>query len=319
MKRWNFGGLRATHGVSSRTARSVRPAAARIPARPSRTRRCRPSRRRSGDHAESRSVQTDVERGLIMVEGRGARAARAAGCGARRGQEARCRRKRRCPASSVPRPTPAAPPKGRRKASGPSPPSGGGDMNSKVTIARRQGRRLGSNCPTRFSASSRAPTSWQRCVNWQLAKRRAGTHKVQGRADITAPARRCTSRRAPAAPATARRACRSSAAAAGVRPGGAQPREFDLPKKVRALALRTRCRPRPRTAADRHRATPKPKEAKTKALRSASPSSAVERADHRRRRVDANFALAARNIPHVDVLPSPASTSTTSCAATSWC
>jgi len=24
----------------------------------------------------------------------------------------------------------------------------------------------------------------QRCVNWQLAKRQAGTHKVQGRADV---------------------------------------------------------------------------------------------------------------------------------------
>ena len=54
----------------------------------------------------------------------------------------------------------------------------------------------------------------QRCVIWQLAKRRAGTHAVKNRADIGAPARRCTRRRAPAAPATARRACRSSAAAA---------------------------------------------------------------------------------------------------------
>src|SRR3569832_1964386 len=40
MKRWNFGGLRATHGVSGRIARSDRPADVRIPARPSRTRRC---------------------------------------------------------------------------------------------------------------------------------------------------------------------------------------------------------------------------------------------------------------------------------------
>jgi len=36
IKRWNFGGLRATHGVSV----SHRPAAGKIPARPSRTRRC---------------------------------------------------------------------------------------------------------------------------------------------------------------------------------------------------------------------------------------------------------------------------------------
>jgi 50S ribosomal protein uL3 len=39
MKRWNFGGLRASHGVSI-SHRSIRPAAVRIRARPSRTRRC---------------------------------------------------------------------------------------------------------------------------------------------------------------------------------------------------------------------------------------------------------------------------------------
>ena len=39
MKRWNFGGLRALT-ASRFTARSVRPAAVRIRARPSRTRRC---------------------------------------------------------------------------------------------------------------------------------------------------------------------------------------------------------------------------------------------------------------------------------------
>jgi large subunit ribosomal protein L3 len=39
MKRHNFGGLRASHGVSISTARTARPASARTPARCSRARR----------------------------------------------------------------------------------------------------------------------------------------------------------------------------------------------------------------------------------------------------------------------------------------
>ncbi len=79
----------------------------------------------------------------------------------------------------------------------------------------------------------------QRCVTWQLAKRRAGTHKVQiAQRESRAPARRCTARRAPAAPVTARAARRSSSAAPARFGPVVRSHEFDLPKKVRALALR---------------------------------------------------------------------------------
>ena len=54
----------------------------------------------------------------------------------------------------------------------------------------------------------------ERVVRWQLAKKQQGTHKAKGRAEIPAPAPRCTSRRVPAAPVTIRHALRSSAAAA---------------------------------------------------------------------------------------------------------
>src|SRR5579872_4405509 len=54
----------------------------------------------------------------------------------------------------------------------------------------------------------------QRCVQWQLNKRQAGTHKAKDRAEIWRTGKRCTSRRAPAAPVTARPACRSFAAVA---------------------------------------------------------------------------------------------------------
>ena len=70
MKRWNFAGFAPRTACRSRTARSAAPAAARTPARPSRTRRCPAI---SGTDRVTtlnlKVVSTDVERGLIMVEG----------------------------------------------------------------------------------------------------------------------------------------------------------------------------------------------------------------------------------------------------------
>ena len=51
-----------------------------------------------------------------------------------------------------------------------------------------------------------------RVVNWQLAKRRAGTHKTKGVSDISGTSKKPYSRRAPAAPARAACARRNSAA-----------------------------------------------------------------------------------------------------------
>ena len=75
-------------------------------------------------------------------------------------------------------------------------------------------------------------------VKYQLAKRRAGTHKTLSRGEVARTARSSTSRRAPAAPVTARPTRRSSAAA-GTRLDRL-PRDYghDLAKKFRALALR---------------------------------------------------------------------------------
>jgi large subunit ribosomal protein L3 len=70
MKRWNFGGLRATHGVSvSHRSPSVRPAAPGSRQDLQGQEDGRPSGRRARHHAEPQVVQTDVERGLILVEG----------------------------------------------------------------------------------------------------------------------------------------------------------------------------------------------------------------------------------------------------------
>src|ERR1700750_809116 len=66
----------------------------------------------------------------------------------------------------------------------------------------------------------------QRCVNWQLAKRQAGTHKTQGRADVWRTGKKMYkqkgtggARRAPGAAVPGRRPCvRSRGALARVRP-----------------------------------------------------------------------------------------------------
>ena len=72
------------------------------------------------------------------------------------------------------------------------------------------------------------------------ARQAAGRHAQDqdARRDQRRPPRRCTSRRAPAAPVTATRRRRSSAAAARRSVRCARSHAIELPKKVRALALK---------------------------------------------------------------------------------
>src|ERR687893_1789200 len=78
----------------------------------------------------------------------------------------------------------------------------------------------------------------QRCVRWQLAKRRAGTHKTKGRSEIDRTTKKMYKQKGTGS-------ARHGAASApqfrgGGRAFGPQVRSHahDLPKKVRALALR---------------------------------------------------------------------------------
>ena len=78
----------------------------------------------------------------------------------------------------------------------------------------------------------------QRCVNWQLAKRQAGTHKAQGRADVWRTGKKMYKQKGTGG------ARHGSARVPQFRGGGrafgpvVRSHAFDLPKKVRALALR---------------------------------------------------------------------------------
>ena len=88
-----------------------------------------------------------------------------------------------------------------------------------------------------------------RCVQWQLNKRQAGTHKAKGRAEIWRTGKKMYKQKGTGGAVTARPACRSSAAVA-VRsdPSCARMRPICRRRCARSR-FATRSRPRPRTAA----------------------------------------------------------------------
>jgi large subunit ribosomal protein L4 len=144
----------------------------------------------------------------------------------------------------------------------------------------------------------------QRCVNWQLAKRRAGTHKVQTRNENSRTGKKMYKQKGTGGARHGSR--RAPQFVGGSRAFGPVVRShaFDLPKKVRAMALR-------------HALSSKLKSGSIVVLDKASletPKTAALRAQFDKLglvnalviagvEIDGNFKLAARNIPNVDVLP----------------
>src|SRR5690349_15293223 len=144
----------------------------------------------------------------------------------------------------------------------------------------------------------------QRCVTWQLAKRRAGTHKIQVRNEVSRTSKKMYKQKGTGG---ARHGSRRAAQfVGGAKAHGPVVRShaFDLPKKVRALALRHALSSKARAGSlivlDAATVT----EAKTAALRASLANIGVTNAlVIAGAEVDANLKLAARNIPNVDVLP----------------
>jgi large subunit ribosomal protein L4 len=143
-----------------------------------------------------------------------------------------------------------------------------------------------------------------RCITWQLAKRQRGTHKVKNRAEINRTGKKMYRQKGTGS-------ARHGSARVNIFRGGGRAfgpvvrsHAIDLPKKVRVLALK-------------HALSAKAKDGgiivlekatmdagKTKALRDSfgklglTNALIVDGAE-----VNANFRLAARNIPNIDVLP----------------
>ena len=148
------------------------------------------------------------------------------------------------------------------------------------------------------------PDLIQRCVIWQLAKRRAGTHAVKNRADIWRTGKKMYAQKGTGG------ARHGSARVPQFRGGGrafgpqVRSHEIGLPKKVRALALKHALSAKAKDGGIIVLDKATVKDGKTGMLRKNFAKLGLTSAliiDGAQ--VEANFALATRNIPNIDVLP----------------
>ena len=144
----------------------------------------------------------------------------------------------------------------------------------------------------------------QRVVTWQLAKRRSGNHKIQVRNEVSRTSKKMYKQKGTGG---ARHGSRRAAQfVGGAKAHGPVVRShaFDLPKKVRALALRHALSSKAKDGSLIVVDNVALKDAKTAALREQLGKIGVTHAlVIAGAEVDNNFKLAARNIPNVDVLP----------------
>src|SRR6201987_1102123 len=144
----------------------------------------------------------------------------------------------------------------------------------------------------------------QRCVQWQLNKRQAGTHKTQGRADVWRTGKKMYKQKGTGgARHGSARGPQFRGGGRGVGPRGAS-HATDLPKKVRALALKHALSAKAKDGGLVVIDSAQLKEAKTKALVGSFSGLGLTNAliiDGAE--LNVGFAHAARNIPNIDVLP----------------
>src|SRR6201994_4399108 len=144
----------------------------------------------------------------------------------------------------------------------------------------------------------------QRCVTWQLAKRRAGTHKIQVRNEVSRTGKKMYRQKGTGGARHGSRRAAQFVGGAKAHGPVVRSHEFSLPKKVRALALR-------------HALSSKAKAGHLVVIEAATvetPKTAALRANFATigiknalviagPEVEGDFKLAARNIRSVDVLP----------------
>lgn len=144
----------------------------------------------------------------------------------------------------------------------------------------------------------------QRVVRWQLAKRQAGTHKAKGRAEISRTTAKMYRQKGTGG-------ARHGSKRVGVFRGGGKAHgpvvrshAHDLPKKVRALGLKLALSAKAKDQQIVVLDAVAVSEPKTKVLKGQLDGLGLNNAliiDGAQ--VDENFGKAARNIPHLDVLP----------------
>lgn len=143
-----------------------------------------------------------------------------------------------------------------------------------------------------------------RYVRWQLAKRRAGTHKTLGRSEINRTTKKLYKQKGSG------NARHGAASAPQFRGGGRafgpvnRDHAHDLPKKVRALALRHALSAKAKGAGiiiveDAKLTAPKTKALKEQFAKMGLSNALIIGGAE----IDVNFGLAARSIINIDVLP----------------
>jgi large subunit ribosomal protein L4 len=176
-------------------------------------------------------------------------------------------------------------------------------MELKVTTL--EGTATGSvDLPDAIFGLDARPDILHRCVVWQLAKRQRGTHAVKNRADIARTGKKMYRQKGTGS------ARHGSARVNLFRGGGrsfgpvVRSHAIDLPKKVRALALKHALSAKAKDGGIIVLEQASVTDGKTKALQQHLANLGLTNAliiDGAA--VDANFAQAARNIPDIDVLP----------------
>ncbi len=143
----------------------------------------------------------------------------------------------------------------------------------------------------------------QRVVVWQLAKRRAGTHKVLTRGEINRTKHKLGRQKGGGG-------ARHGARSAPLFVGGAKAmgpvnhsHEFELPKKVKALGLRHALSAKAKEGAIMVLDEAKSKDVKTKALAAQFGKLGLVKALVVDGEFDRNFQLSARNLADVSLLP----------------
>jgi large subunit ribosomal protein L4 len=143
-----------------------------------------------------------------------------------------------------------------------------------------------------------------RMVRYQLAKRRAGTHQTLGRADIWRTGKKLYKQKGTGS------ARHGSARVPQFRGGGrafgplVRSHAHDLPKKLRALALKHALSAKAQDGAIIVWPEARAADAKTKSLKANFAKLGLTNAlIVGGTELEANFRLAARNIPQIDVLP----------------
>jgi large subunit ribosomal protein L4 len=144
----------------------------------------------------------------------------------------------------------------------------------------------------------------QRCIVWQLAKRRAGTHAVKNRADIWRTGKKLHAQKGTGG--ARHGSARANLFRGGGRSFGPTPRDhaIALPKKVRALALKHALSAKAKDGGIIVIDEIAAKDTKTKALTAQFEKLGLANAlIVGGAEIEENFGRAARNIPNIDVLP----------------